>query len=748
MFFDPLHCPNCRTYLTGSGPDCRCPQCGIALGGELGRHLVRLLTSADRTVAQLRVEVAAAPAPPRYAPAPAPWTATQAPDRPGSEVSGPPTAPFNPAAVLLSVGALCLVVAAIVFLSMSWSSLTLGTKSVLLAGVTAALAGAAYWSSGKALRASGETLWAITLVDLALDLGAARWGGLLGADAVPLRLFCGLSALAVAGAAVLVGLRFRGLIVPEVVAGVAGSLAVLSMSTLAPLPTWVRLTGTVIVIGAGAVAARAAGWRVAAPVAAAAAGLPWLQLAATGLTEIAFGRFAPAVWHGRAPELPAAAVLALVAAGALRARPARLGAQLVGVGLIEIMLVCALDDRLPLAAAVAIALAVTALAAFVVRPGGDGTVVSNTMLAGLSALDIALLALAAGAGLVSSVGSGHRIWQGSAAAPLVGWTPGETWSFLVLIPAVVLAVALHRPGRLRPVTALALVVAVPVALTAHPNLSVAVLGWLAAAAATGLLARRPADLTPPVLALTAGLLSALPSDVVSGWAYATAGIGTVALGRRVAAARPVTELAALTALLVAVAAGVHTVAPSDGTPAVAGLLTVAAVAAIVAGLSPTRRWWLHLSFAATVTAVWIECAVHHVHAPEPYALPLGAVVLAVGARVAGGSWLRFGPGLLIMTAPTAVLALVEPVSWRALLIAGLATAMLLVGGHGRQQAPVLIGAVELGLLVLRELGPYALALPRWVGIAAVGAGLITVGVNWERERQHLRRARHRLAALR
>ena len=53
----------------------------------------------------------------------------------------------------------------------------------------------------------------------------------------------------------------------------------------------------------------------------------------------------------------------------------------------------------------------------------------------------------------------------------------------------------------------------------------------------------------------------------------------------------------------------------------------------------------------------------------------------------------------------------------------------------------MIGAAELALLVLTELSPYALGLPRWVMIGTVGVLLLTLGVTWESRLADLRSAR-------
>ena len=53
-----------------------------------------------------------------------------------------------------------------------------------------------------------------------------------------------------------------------------------------------------------------------------------------------------------------------------------------------------------------------------------------------------------------------------------------------------------------------------------------------------------------------------------------------------------------------------------------------------------------------------------------------------------------------------------------------------------------------GLLVLREVAPYAEATPRWVLIGLAGTLLTVVGVTWERRVVELREAAAYLGRLR
>lgn len=252
-----------------------------------------------------------------------------------------------------------------------------------------------------------------------------------------------------------------------------------------------------------------------------------------------------------------------------------------------------------------------------------------------------------------------------------------------------------------------------------------------------------------------GETTALASGPASLLAFGAGAAITVLAARRCVAQIGSDELAALELgavgqLFLAVVAGCY-----RGNPTTAielGLLAGAVATALVAATSPSRRWWAWLSATALTGAIWIQAATLQLTAPEPYTLPAGALLVAVGIRARRlaaerSTWPVYGPGLLVLTLPSLVLAWTEPLSWRAAAVGLTALLILLTGANRRLQAPLLIGAGELAVLVLRELGPYALAVPRWAAIGAAGVLLLAVGVTWESRLADLHRARHRLATM-
>ena len=90
-----------------------------------------------------------------------------------------------------------------------------------------------------------------------------------------------------------------------------------------------------------------------------------------------------------------------------------------------------------------------------------------------------------------------------------------------------------------------------------------------------------------------------------------------------------------------------------------------------------------------------------------------------------------GSGLLLALLPSLPFALDEPTGLRALLLGIGAFVALAIGAAKKWKAPFVVGAAILLLLVLVNVGPLALALPRWVLIASAGALLLGAGVTWE-----------------
>ena len=261
---------------------------------------------------------------------------------------------------------------------------------------------------------------------------------------------------------------------------------------------------------------------------------------------------------------------------------------------------------------------------------------------------------------------------------------------------VLLAVAAALPNDL--LTALALAVAVTV--TALQMFRTGLTGEIASGAfaaafgglvwATGNVAGVPAyDRAIPVLLV----------------------LGALAIWR----VEPVLEMtSALVATVVSVAAIAEA---SDSQLALAVHLTVAGVLVTASSLvNPTRRelaWPGGLLLAA---ATWVRLAQLGVHAPEAYTLPSALVLCAVGVwrlrrDERSATLTTLAPGLALATVSSLLQALGEPYSLRALLLGAACLGLVLAGVRWRLSAPLVVGGLVGGLLVLRELAPYAAAVP-------------------------------------
>ena len=151
-------------------------------------------------------------------------------------------------------------------------------------------------------------------------------------------------------------------------------------------------------------------------------------------------------------------------------------------------------------------------------------------------------------------------------------------------------------------------------------------------------------------------------------------------------------------------------------------------------------------------ATWVRLADLGVEAPEAYTLPSAVVLLLVGLDrlrrdpVAGTSTLL--PGLTLATVPSLLWVLVDPTTPRAVLLGAACLGLVLAGTGLRWSAPVAVGGLVGGLVVVRELAPYAATTPQWVLIGLAGAVLTLVGVTWEQRMLEVRRAAGYLGRLR
>ncbi|MEH3033144.1 MAG: hypothetical protein PGN07_03660 [Aeromicrobium erythreum] len=368
------------------------------------------------------------------------------------------------------------------------------------------------------------------------------------------------------------------------------------------------------------------------------------------------------------------------------------------------------------------------------------------------------VALVVAVGLCAGVGAAARwsAWQRLRphVVPVVAWTVGL---------AVVAAVCARPPRLVVLVLALAVV---PVLLTAVLHRRA---GWrwsaLAVTAGVPILvsgSSRALVVLAAVVVLTS-LAVALPRGGGALWRRTAAALATGWLAVAVLPAAVLLDLGArpvalteavLTVVGLGVAALLRGRDPRLGlevgllVPAVLALgagtvslgwlalvLTVLGAGAVaVALLVADRRPLAVVGSAALGLAYVLRLVASDVRVVEAYTVPFAvalvlAGLLAMRRRDAGS--VAVLPGLLLGCLPSLTVAMGAPTSLRALLV-GLVGVVLLAGGLVlRWRWPFLVGTTVLAVVVLRNVGPEAWALPRWIVIAVVGLALLGVGVTWD-----------------
>ncbi|WP_426571882.1 SCO7613 C-terminal domain-containing membrane protein [Aquihabitans sp. McL0605] len=213
------------------------------------------------------------------------------------------------------------------------------------------------------------------------------------------------------------------------------------------------------------------------------------------------------------------------------------------------------------------------------------------------------------------------------------------------------------------------------------------------------------------------------------------------------------ELTSLLAYLAAFAAVVEL----DSMPSLSLVLATGVLGFGLHAARPHRRLAGLAAGVEALAFVWIQLGSAHVTTVEAYSLPLALLLLAaglVGERLARanrhevGSWVTYGPALVVALAPTVWLSFTQPGAVRPL-VALVAGAVVLVGGvaSGRR-ALVDVGAATVILLGLHQIAPVVGSMPNWATIGATGVLLLAVGATFEQRRRDLKAVLRRYTALR
>ena len=714
--------------------------------------------------------------------------------------------------ILLTLGALCLLVAAVTFLAVAWSWLGVGGRTLVLLVLTGVTLGGARSFAGRGLRMAGEALTVVGLGLVALDVVGARHAGWLGdlGDAGLVALVGGVVATVSLGLLALT--LPRPLVAPALVAPLAVLVAGLgAQGTVdAPVPMLlatiillglgrVGITLPSVPLWVTSLAAAVLGWLYLVIDGFASSiwdltlahlwghGAIWpllvaVALAAAAAHVVGLGRIATAVGYSVAALLGTYVLVVPVLDNSLTGATVCLTVCVLAWTAVAVLAPVALRPVavLPLVGtAVLPAVALAELTRGALRatfgvgdvfsePFDVHVVSSPTWVAPWLAVAVSVVLAAAGCAVVALWSPLRRTAYvaavliaavvGSAVAlPLYDVPLAAVVALLVAASGAGFAVAERRPAP----TALAVRVAATVpgvlaVLAALPNDVMTAVVLTFATALSAHLMRRT-DVTGEVASATfagafGGLVWAAGSAVSVPEVYLAMPVLLVLGGLAIWRPEPVLEVSAAAVGTVASLGAV--LAAVDTQRALAIHLTVAGVLVTASALiHPTRRFLAWPGGLLLAMATWVRLVELGVTVPEAYTLPSALVLTAVGCwrllrddRTATVRMLV--PGLTLATVPSLLVVLDDPTSLRALLLGLGCLALVLAGVVLRWSAPVVVGAVVGGTLVLRELAPYAADLPSWVVIGLSGTVLLVVGVTWESRMRDVRTTTRYVARLR
>ena len=718
---------------------------------------------------------------------------------------------FSVPRILLSLGALCLLVAAVIFLAVAWSWLGVGGRTTVLVALTVVSLGLSVTLLRRGLRTAAEALSVVGLGLLAIDVVGARHAGWLGAiDDGELTLVTG-AVVATAALALLVASAERPLVSPALLAPiatvVAGAGAQASVDS--PLPMAVALVvglglgriGTVLPstplqvtsITTGALAwlyVVAAGvdragdpitvahyfgdlacWPILVAVVVAAAvgpvtgvrGVDLVGYAVAGLVGT-FAALLPVVDNTATPMTSALAAAAAVWVLVLVVAPDRLrSAALLPLGGTLIVPTVAAARLLAESAH-----AVATVGEPFSRPFGVHVVSAPTEVSPLLLVPLVLTIAAAGCAVVHLAEPVcRRTWvvtlAGAVTVGVVATLPLYDVALAVLVAILVVAAVLCVAGaeRMRghsaDITRLAALVLITLAAVLSLPSDRMVTAVLAVACLMAGYLMTRTDTTGAAAALClpiafAGLVWAGGNVLGVDEQYRAVPV-LLALGA-LAIWRPQLELETSCTLAGTLVSAASVTLAQDLSVSLAVHLTIAGALVTTSSIvHPTRRLLAWPGGLLLAAATWVRLLDLGVDVVEAYTLPAAIALVVVGARRLreddrAATVTALAPGLTLATVPSLLAMLDDPYSLRALIL-GAACLGLTVGGAAlRWSAPLVVGSVVGALLVLRELAPYAAAVPTWVSIGISGAVLLLVGITWESRMNDVRRASHYVAALR
>jgi hypothetical protein len=713
--------------------------------------------------------------------------------------------------ILLSLGALCLLVAAVIFLAYAWRWLGVGGRTGVLVALTGVSLGTSVAVLRRGLVTAAESLSVIGLGLVAIDVVGARHAGWLGAIGdSELTLVTG-AVVATVAVALLAASSARPLYAPSVIAPLAVLVAVVGAQSPveSPLPS---VIGVLVLLGLGRVgtelpsrtlafAAIAAAVPVCLYVGASAvdlAGDPvtfahyigggryWPVLALTALVAAAgpvtgvrridvgcyavasvvgtFGALLPVLDNDTTPMTAVVTGTAVVWAALVVVAPRRLRAGA--------LLPLAVTSLVPAVAACVLvaeaARGVTNVGEPFTQPFGVHVAATHPEVSPLVLVPclVALAVVACAAlSVVEPVRASTWLWAPGAAAvigtvatlPLYDVPMAAVVGILVLAGVSAFGLAERPRGRSADVarcTGLALLAGPTVLALPSDRMTTAVLtvacvvaGYLMLRAdATGAVAAFCFPVAFASLVWSAGHVGGVDAEYRAIPVLLVLGV--------LAIWRPQLELETSAALAGTIVSAAAVTTAHDVSVSLAVHLTVAGVLVTITSIvHASRRELAWVGGLLLAAATWVRLYDLGVDVPEAYTLPSALALVVVGVwRLRkddrSATLAVLAPGLSLATVPSLLAMLDEPYSLRALLLGAACLALVVGGVTLRWGAPVVVGAVVGGLVVLRQLAPYAASVPTWLTIGTSGAVLLAVGITWESRMNDVRRASGYLAALR
>jgi hypothetical protein len=137
---------------------------------------------------------------------------------------------------------------------------------------------------------------------------------------------------------------------------------------------------------------------------------------------------------------------------------------------------------------------------------------------------------------------------------------------------------------------------------------------------------------------------------------------------------------------------------------------------------------------ATLLTVGVEAhlASAGVGALEAYVAPVAALLLALGWRAGGGSWVTDAPAVGLLGGAALLERLAGGGGGHAVVAGAVGVAAVAAGGWGRRQAPLLLGTGILAVLTVTETLAWTAGVPTWAWLALAGTALLGIGIALER----------------